>query len=109
MAKFGKRLFATVAASDNETLDYTPANGEKIYITKFSGCGIHGPDVKVEVIWDADGNPEILFATHGTIDEHLDGLELVGNGSKKLRIKLTNDSASSETIGACWCGEQYGG
>lgn len=100
---FETKIYKLVSSYGSDSLDYTPANQEKIVIYEIGGSAAVSTDVKVEVIWDADGTPDVLFATHGAVTKSC-RIELVGNATKKLRIKLTNDSSQSETIGAYWIG-----
>lgn len=101
-----KRIYKTVSANDSESLDYVMPVDTQLHLEYMGGNSALNPSVKVEVIWDADGTPEILFCTHGCVSAQPTCRELVGDGSKVLRIKLTNDYSSAETIGAYWLGWQ---
>jgi len=104
-----RRYYANVSAASNSTNDYTIPNGDRLVITKIIGNASASCCAKCELIWDATGTPEILMSTHGdTLHEFKDGLELIGDGSKVLRIKLTNDSDTSETMGVYYEGILYG-
>lgn len=101
-----KRLYKTVSSYSSETIDYTVGSSKTLAILEMGGDAVFDRDIKVEIIWDATGTPEKIFATHGsTLQKSL--LELSGDGTKKIRIKLTNDSSSSETIGGFWIGQEY--
>ena len=92
------RHYKSVSSSSTDSDEYTPANGKSIAIYEIGGNAAHSNEVKVEIKW----NTEILFSTHGdSIQKMADGdrIELTADGSKKLVIKLTNDSDSTETLG----------
>jgi len=100
-----RRLATSVGAYSSSTLDYPVTNGKTLYLKKMSGNGALSPDIKVEIIWDATGTPIVKFVTHESISE--DTLEqLVGDGVKVLRIKLTNDSGQSESVSGAWIGKE---
>lgn len=74
-------------------------SGEKNYITMMTGDAIQSPNCKCEIFFGDD----LLFVTHNSntlaapMGKYL--VEVVGDGTKKLKIVLTNDSGSTETIG----------
>jgi len=98
MGDLSKRFYMRVAGSDEEHVDYVPGTNEKVYIYEIGGNAALSPDTKVELVWDADGTPEVLFSTHGDAI-HKTQILITGENSKVLRLKLTNDSESAETIG----------
>ena len=102
---FEKRKAGSVAAYSNVTLDYVPASGKVLSIHEMGGSGANSPDIKVEIIWDADGTPETLFVTHGSTSES-SLVQKTGDATKIMRVKLTNDSAQSETVEAYWIGSE---
>lgn len=104
MARIEGRLFTQVGSYSNETYDYTVPNGAILRLDEIGGSAGMSNELKIEVIWDALGAPEIISATHGCINNQHTLKEFTGDGSKILRIKLTNDTSSSETIGAYWIG-----
>ena len=95
-----QRLYKFVAANTSETLDYTPANGEKILIERAGGSSSTTPDTTVCVVWDpGGGEQEILVSTYrDTLHEGIDK-EFTGDGSKVLQICLTNDLSESSHMG----------
>ena len=100
-----RRKYSSVAAFSSIILDYIVTNLKTLSLFQFGGNGAKSADIKVEIIWDALGTPDILFSTHDAQTEYT--LEkLIGDGVKVLRIKLTNDSAQSETMGAYWIGKE---
>lgn len=98
------RHYKTVSGYSSDSNDYVIENGKKLLLEIFGGCAVLSNDIKVEIIWDATGTPEILFVTHGVVPEQHTIRELEGNGTKKLRIKLINDSSQTETFGGHWIG-----
>jgi len=101
-----KRLYKTVAADDTEQLDYTVTNGKTLSISEFAGNAATSTDVKVEIIWDPAGTPDILLSTHNDAQPQKTTKTFSGNGSKVMRVLLTNDSSTAETIGAYWIGDE---
>ena len=100
-----RRKYNSVAAFSSIILDYIVTNLKTLSLFQFGGNGAKSADIKVEIIWDALGTPDNLFSTHDAQTEYT--LEkLIGDGVKVLRIKLTNDSAQSETMGAYWIGKE---
>ena len=108
MASFVKRLAKSVAANTTEKLEYVPADGEAIHITRFISSGIYcSPDVKAEALWDG----ALKFAGHGSFHEwHNDEVleTFVGDGIKKLTVQLVNDSDGDESMQVGIYGESYG-
>ena len=96
------RNYKSVSASSSDTDTRTPANGSTIYIHEMGGSAAVDNDVKVEIQWDGT----VIFATHGDMVHRNTELEYACDGVKQLKIILTNDSGSSETIGAYYCGKE---
>ena len=92
-----KRLAGDVAGLDNLTDDQVPANGKIWRIRKFIGSGAYLDDTTVCLTWDPDGTPDILACTHGDSDIALD-IQITGDGVKKLRLELINDTVNSHII-----------
>jgi hypothetical protein len=92
-----KRLYQSVSAYSSATDEQIVDNGEKFIVYCVGGNACYDTQVKVEVLFDTT----VIFSTHGEDqqDERTGLYEGTGDGSKKLKIKLTNDSASAETIG----------
>jgi hypothetical protein len=104
-----KRLYKQVSSYSNETLDYTVPNNITLVFEAFGGDSSRDNDIKVEIWWDKTGaQEEILFSTHGDVAAQRTIKEVSGNGTRKVQIRLTNDTATAETIGAYWIGEEYG-
>ena len=101
------RYYKQVAGNDTEQSDWVIPSGKKFYMTQIGGDSCYHTDVKVEIIWDATGTPEILFSTHGDNIVPVANREFIGDGSKVIRILLTNDTEASQTIGAFYLGEYY--
>lgn len=95
--------FDEVASYDSEQDDYVPASGEKVLVNSFTGSASHIGKTVVKLVWDPDGTPEILAATHGDVTYRLDKA-LTGDGSKKLSIILENNSTVTHTMGGQWIG-----
>lgn len=92
--QFEKRFYQAIAATGSANLEYVPESGEKIHLCEIGGNAARDIDVKVEIFW----NDILLLSTHGDTTQR-SCLELIGDGSKILKILLTNNSDQSETIG----------
>lgn len=92
-------FFKEVAAFTTESQWQVPASGEIWLVSKFVGSAAYVSDVVVQLVWDFDGPGEtIVYATHG--DASFDaGSSFVGDGTKKLAIRLMNDSPEAQSIG----------
>jgi len=106
MGTICKRYFKPVGGDDTEQFDYVVSEGKKFSLKEIVGSAVFSLDVKVELIWDAEGTPDLIFAAHGCIGAKCME-ELSGDGTKVLRILLTNDSSVTETIGMSYNGEEY--
>ena len=93
---------ATVPSNSTVTHDYSVDNGKKVIIRQFAGNACFNSSVKVEITF----GDEVLFVTHGESIWNIDK-ELTGDGTKKVRISLVNDSDFAETIGGYWMGCAY--
>jgi len=92
---YSKRFYKTVVSGTPQQLDQTPANGEKIHIVDIGGNAARNAAVRVEISFGS----EIILSTHGDTVQKCD-MVFTGDGTKKLTIKLINDSGADETIGA---------
>lgn len=88
------RYYKTVSAVTTDSDEYTPANGEKLLIVEVGGNAAMKDSVHVKVLFDTT----VLFCTHGDSVQECT-TNITGDGSKKLKISLVNDSLGSETIG----------
>jgi len=94
-----ERFYKQVPLLSTETKDFVPPAGKEIHFHKLGGSGGLSTDIRVEIIWDPDGSNEILFSTHSSIEESTTIIR-AGNGTKKCRIRLINDTSLSATFGA---------
>lgn len=109
MAIVSGRLYQNVSASSSVTADYVVPNGKKLTIYKVGGDSGVSPDTVVSVTWDpGGGEEECLFITHGSSNHDVMNQNLVysGNGTKKIQIKLINDQAEADDLGAYWEGKE---
>ena len=97
-----RRKYQTVDPNSSATDEYQPNNGERISFIEFGGNAIGHIDVKVEILWDS----EIMFCTHNDSMQHPEK-QIEGDGTKKVIIKLTNETEQSETIGGYWKANIY--
>jgi hypothetical protein len=88
------RKYQLVPANDVAIDEWTPANGENFFISSAWGNAAYVSAVKLELKF----GDQILFATHGTSKEDVNE-KFVGDGIKKVQLRLVNDSDYPETIG----------
>jgi hypothetical protein len=101
-----KRFYTSVAASSIEAFEYTVPNGSILTIEKVGGNASISPETVVQIIWDEGGAQEgILLSTHGDAvqDIYCCG-GLVGDGTRKLKIKLKNDQDVADIMGGFYMG-----
>ncbi len=98
-------LSKDVAAAGEEISDTVIPDGETWELTRFSGGAAYLDDTIVCLVWDrGGGGEEILACTHGDQNQPLVIDPLVGDGTKKLAIVLTNDTESSRIMTGAWEG-----
>lgn len=106
MAAFERKYYKTVSTLNTDTDDYIITNGSKLSLIQLGGNSVFTSDVYIQVVWDPDGSPEILYSTYGSNVRNTI-IELTGDGSKKLQIKLVNNSLTSHVMGGFYLGELY--
>jgi len=100
------RLYKLVAASSQETSDYTPANGEEIVVVNAGGDSSDAPDSVICVVWDPGGaQQEILLSTYRSVKHENVAKVFTGDGTRVLRIQLTNDLTEATYMGGFVQGE----
>jgi hypothetical protein len=84
-----------VAASTEESFEYTPANGKKFIVDQFFGDGAFSQNVVVKLVWDYGGGAEqVLWTIKGSSQLPPNKtFELTGNGTKKLALALDNGAS----------------
>lgn len=94
--------FASVPATTIDTKEFIIPSGETWRLYSFAGSAAYSPLTCVAFIWDLGGiGEELLASTHG--DGHFEmSKAVVGDGVKKLAVKLQNDSASAYLLGGCF-------
>lgn len=76
----------------------TPGNGEVWDIYEIGASLPPDKNVKCEIIWDYGNTNEKKWSCHGNWPtERRNDLQVVGDGTKQLAVKITNDSGSAET------------
>ena len=100
-----KRYYKLVSATTTSINDYVIPVGQTLEIMCWGGDAGSSPDTTVALIWDPDGIAEVLYATHGGSEQKGSPLrEIVGDGLKKLQIKLTNDQVTADYLGGFYGG-----
>lgn len=100
------RLYKLVAASTQETADYTPSNGESIVVVNAGGDSSDTPDSAVCIVWDPGGaQQEIIISTYRDAKHHNISKIFEGDGTRVLRVQLTNDLAEATYLGGFVQGE----
>lgn len=101
-----QRYYLNVAANTSESLDYTPANNQ-IFIVNRAGCdSASNPDTNVSIIWDPGGaQQEIILSSYRDAMHENINKQFTGDGTRVLRILLTNDQSESGYLGGFVQGE----
>lgn len=98
------RHYKSVSASSSDTNEYVIPNGRTLSLVEFGGNAAASPDTSVTVkYWDGSTHT-IVFATHGDDSQIAVNLDYVGNGTRSIKIVLTNDQAQDDYLGAWWTG-----
>jgi hypothetical protein len=94
-------FYRDVGAQDELTSDWVVPDGEMWEIINFCGSAAYLDDTVVSLVFDPTGANEIIVCTHG--DANLSpNRKVTGNGTKVLRIVLTNDTSVPRILGASW-------
>ena len=104
MIAFEHRQYQSVAGSSTVTVDFTPADGQVINLSEIGASAADESSSRSELLWDATGTPEIIVSTVREVVQRTNK-QIIGNGSKILRIKLINNGLTSKTLGAYALGE----
>ena len=100
-----RRFYKLVSSNSSEVDDYILANGDTLEISDVGGNAGLSEDSVIQIIWNPGGaDEEIILATHGDASQEIFSKSFAGDGTKKLRIKLTNDKSVSDYIGGYWIG-----
>jgi hypothetical protein len=100
---YSELKYKSVAALTTDTTGgITIPNGEVIALHRLRAAGVD-PDVYVLLAWDWGGGSEKIFAsTRGDIDTLFDtsqaANQVTGDGSKKIKIVIVNDSLLASPI-----------
>ena len=101
-----RRFYKQVAASTTETDEYVPAIGEEIFIVNAGCSSSSAPQTVVVIIWDATGTPDIIMTSYGESTHTNINKTIIGDGTKILRISLTNDLTEPTYLGGFWQGTE---
>lgn len=101
-----QRFYKHVAASSTETLEYVPADGEKMFLVNAGVSSSSAPQTVVHIDWDPDGSPEVIISSYGEANHSNINRTYIGDGVKKMRINLVNDLAEPSFLGAFWEAEK---
>lgn len=102
MAIVNRRYYKSVSASTQDTDEYVIPNGQTLSFLDFGGNASLSPDSKVALkYWDGTTHA-VLFTTHGDDRQVVGNMDYVGNGTRSIKIELTNDLSSADYLGAYW-------
>lgn len=103
-----KREYHSVPASESLGYDYVVPDGKILYLETLGANSASGTNTSVQVIWDPDGENDILMVDYNSIVQQT-SVQLLGDGVKVLRILLINNNANAdETMGGYFLGSLGG-
>ena len=105
--KIGKRFYYLVDANSVESDSYIIPNGKRLTITNAGGNASISPDTVVLICFDYGGESEyIVLSTHGDAMHQFacETCEFIGDGSKSITIRLSNDQSCEDYMGGFWAG-----
>jgi hypothetical protein len=87
------RIFTDVSpGTTNTATEYVPANGEKVYLKQISTQAPANSNAKGSLVWD--GQTLEGWSADKVVDLSSE-TPLVGDGAKKLQLKLENNSLTT--------------
>lgn len=102
------RFYKLVNLLTTDQQDYIIPNG-KIFLLEELGLNCNGNfNTRVDIVWDPNGINLILLSSTGNSTQKSQ-TQLIGDGSKILRIILTNNDSVNRILGGYNLGTVYGG
>jgi len=99
-------FFDVLNTSPNvKTKEQTIPNGDTWHISEIHIGASGSSACHVSLVWDYGGTEEILFSTGIPTNVHLNK-DLVGDGTKKLAIVLTNNCTATKRMGMIYVAEE---
>lgn len=99
------RYYTNVSAASSSNSDYTIPNGKIFEFTHLGTDTNPTGTSAVEIIWDPSGdNEKIIYSVTSTVQSCTK--QFTGDGTKVLRIKLTNNDSVSRTFGGFFIGHE---
>ena len=97
-----KRYYKSVSANTSDTDEYVIPNGKTLSIFEFGGNASSTPLTGIATkYWDGSTDTN-LFSTHGDDRQAVNNVDYVGNGTKSIKIVLTNDQDQADNLGGYW-------
>lgn len=104
MSVLREHFYQYVPPMTTVTKDYFVPSGKTAVVGEAGGSAA-GDNSSVDISWDPVGVNELIMATHG--DARIPVMKsFTGDGSKVLRITLSNPMLNGATIGGWFEGEQ---
>lgn len=88
---------AIVLAGTDQTVSYTPEVGEKVLIFDFEASAPQDPQAEAILFWD--GSPLWSIQGDSPMPQNV-YFEFIGDGIKKVELRLCNESANDYTFSA---------
>lgn len=98
-----RRYYQSVNLSSSLNDDYVIPADMILDLRQVGGNASALNTTEVAIIWDPTGTNEYLLTTHGDANQEI-SRSLTGDGSKVLRIRLTNDQLTGDRMGGFWKG-----
>lgn len=104
MADKSERYYKSVAKFTEDSHDVVIPDGETWTLQEWTASVSDGRKTFASIIWDYQGtSQEIISVAYSSVPTEKIGIDITGDGVKKLSIVLVNDSSSDEIIGASFC------
>lgn len=104
MADKSERYYKSVAKFTEDSHDVVIPDGETWTLQEWTASISDNRKTFATVVWDYQGgSEEIITVAYSSTSSEQIGMDITGDGIKKLSIVLVNDSSNDEIIGASFC------
>ena len=101
------RKYESIESLSSVNRDYTIPSGKQLILREIGGNGF-GAGTSVSIVWDPDGDHEIILVTEGDCMQS-SSKAMTGDGSRVVRITLSNQTLATKDLGAYFIGWELDG